>query len=97
MNLVLRRGQASQAARAAFGQMTAAEWKDLCDFAAEVVALQEMVATGQVFLVAPVSMDRLQVAVAAGAAPTPAGESLQEAVKRLRSAQAAELVGPGSD
>lgn len=56
-------GEEAAAARQAMARMRPQEWQALCRLAAAVVALQEEVVTGQVYLVAPVAAEHLQAVV----------------------------------
>lgn len=58
-------GEEGAAARQARARMRPHEWEALCRLAAAVVAMQEEAATGQVYLVAPVSLDHLAAVVKA--------------------------------
>lgn len=65
LTLCVREGTEKQAAHECFARMTQAEWTQMVALAAEVVMLQEHLATGQVFLVAPVHRDHLAAVVRA--------------------------------
>lgn len=56
-------GKARQAAMECFSRMSPRQWVEMTHLAAEVVALQEQVATGRVYLVAPVSAEHLAAVV----------------------------------
>lgn len=63
LSLVVDPGTEAAAARQCFEQMRPEEWAQLVRLAAEVVCIQESQATGQVFLVAPVSSEHLAAVV----------------------------------
>lgn len=90
MNLAVEAGQERAAARTLFAQVTAKEWSVLVNLAAEIVALQEAVATGQVFLVAPVGLEHLQAAAGERRAVQTVAAPLVAEVRRRQVEQAKE-------
>jgi hypothetical protein len=63
LTMVVPEGHERQAAAQLRSQMTDRVWTQMVALAAEIVTLQEQVATGQVFLVAPVEREHLAAVV----------------------------------